>query len=142
MYLDVTIWHMSEQIHFDVGAVGRKIYGRRKSLGLEQDEVASKAGMSRPYISRLERGAVPNPKLVDLAQVAGALGTSVADLISEPTGDTTTETFRREAQRLLGADNGVALERVAQKLRSKRDAATILSVVATLVDNFPESPSR
>lgn len=69
----------------DTAELGRRIARRRLNLGLEQDEVAAESGLSRPYISRLERGIVPSPKLQDLAQVARALDLPLSLLVDPPT---------------------------------------------------------
>ena len=51
---------------------------------MEQTEVAERAGLSRAYVSRLEKGIVPNPKLFDLARVAGVLDLPLSELIRPP----------------------------------------------------------
>ena len=77
-----TMWHMSTWGEMNVAALGARIATRREALRLDQDEVAEKAGLSRAYISRLERGIVPNPKVCDLAAVARALGMTLAELVT------------------------------------------------------------
>lgn len=76
-----TICHMVTGKHLDVAEIGRRLAARRERLGLDQEAVADRAGLSRPYISRLERGIVPNPKLLDLEQVASALELPLNDLV-------------------------------------------------------------
>ncbi len=68
----------------DVRALGKRLLLRRVDLGLDQDDVAERAGLSRAYVSRVERGAVANPKLGDLRRVATALELSLDDLLNEP----------------------------------------------------------
>lgn len=65
----------------DMRDVGHRVSDRREKLRLDQEALAEKAGLSRPYISRLERGLVPSPKLLDLAAVATALGISLDQLV-------------------------------------------------------------
>jgi transcriptional regulator with XRE-family HTH domain len=55
----------------------------RQRVGLSQEELADKAGIDRTYASGIER-AVRNPTILILAKLADALGTKVADLLSEP----------------------------------------------------------
>lgn len=69
-------------------AVGRRLSDRRHALNLEQHEVAMRAGCSEAYISRLETGAVPNPKILDLEAVAGAINLPLPALLY---GDVPTE---------------------------------------------------
>lgn len=77
------MWQMvTRRTSLDVAAIGRRLAQRRDDLRLDQEGVAEKAGVSRAYISRLERGIVPNPKVTELAQVAEALDLTLAELIS------------------------------------------------------------
>lgn len=62
-----TICYMGTRMLLDVDAMGRRASARREELRLEQEEVATRSGMSRAYISRLENGGVRNPKVADLA---------------------------------------------------------------------------
>lgn len=68
-----------------VGAdeIGRRILAAREKLRLNQQELADKAGLSRAYISRLERGLIPNPTITDLQKVAEAAEVSLVDLTME-----------------------------------------------------------
>ena len=52
----------------------------RKDLTWTQDELAARAGISRGYLSRLERGLPGRPGLDVLGRVCGALGHSWAEL--------------------------------------------------------------
>lgn len=65
----------------DVAALGHRALVRRRQLRLEQEDVATAAGLSAAYISRLERGRIPNPKMQDLAAVARALDTTLDSLL-------------------------------------------------------------
>jgi transcriptional regulator with XRE-family HTH domain len=55
----------------------------RSGLGWTQAELAGRAGISRGYLSRLERGLPERPGLDVLTRVCGALGRSWAQLFSE-----------------------------------------------------------
>lgn len=68
----------------DLSTLKDRVREQRERLRLDQDAVATRAGLSPAYISRLERGAVPNPKVFDLEKVASALGTTVGALLSSP----------------------------------------------------------
>ena len=52
---------------------GVKNYGRRRVAGLRRDELASLAGLSEPYLTRLEQGVDRNPSVQVLESLAGAL---------------------------------------------------------------------
>jgi DNA-binding XRE family transcriptional regulator len=56
--------------------VGRKIAGVRKGLGLSQQELAKKIGISQQLISRVEKGG-ENMSLITLVNIAAALNKKV-----------------------------------------------------------------
>jgi XRE family transcriptional regulator, master regulator for biofilm formation len=53
----------------------------REQRGLTQDQVASRAGVTKPYLSQLESGARKNPSLPVLKRLAKALGVPVTELL-------------------------------------------------------------
>jgi len=57
--------------------IGQAVRERRLTLGLSQTEVAARAGMTQPALSRLEAGGAV-PTIPVLERIAAALG---ADLI-------------------------------------------------------------
>lgn len=75
---------MDARTRLDIAAIADRLARRRIEKRLEQTEVAERAGLSRAYISRLEKGIVLNPKLFDLAHVARVLDIPLADLVSPP----------------------------------------------------------
>src|SRR5215213_11886403 len=56
-------------------SLGSKLRRKRMKLGLTLDELAGRTGISKPYLSLIETGRVPNPpsdeKLRRLEQVLG-----------------------------------------------------------------------
>lgn len=66
----------------DVKWLGQQVVALRTRLGLQQQELARRAGMSQAYVNRLEHGLIANPKINDLATIAEALDVPVDDLIS------------------------------------------------------------
>jgi transcriptional regulator with XRE-family HTH domain len=63
------------------GSIGDIVRQKREQLGLSQPEAAERASLSHAYLSRLERGLVPNPKLFDLLALCRALGLSLSSLV-------------------------------------------------------------
>lgn len=61
-----------------LGTVLRAI---RERKGLTQDQVAERAGITKPYLSQLESGARKNPSLPVLRRLAKALGVRVTRLL-------------------------------------------------------------
>lgn len=56
-----------------MGSVGERIRARRQALGLTQDELARRAGISKSFLSDVENGkrSVSADNLLDLGQVLG-----------------------------------------------------------------------
>jgi XRE family transcriptional regulator, regulator of sulfur utilization len=61
--------------------IGRKLKQARQATGLSQTELATKAGVSRAYVFRLEAGGA-DPTVGILQKLAKALGVPVTDLLS------------------------------------------------------------
>lgn len=64
----------------DAGELGRQVLKRRKELNLTQGELAEQAGISRNYVSLIERGEVRNVSVNVLNELATVLGTTPAEL--------------------------------------------------------------
>lgn len=64
-------------IRAQFGAAVRKL---RKARGLSQEELADRAGLAVPYLSRLENGK-NNPSLAILADLSLALDVPLAQLL-------------------------------------------------------------
>ncbi len=137
--LGATLCYMDARARLDVRMIGRRVAERRAMLRIEQGELAESAGLSRAYISRLESGAVLNPKLLDLERVASALNTSIIDLTVATDDLGSTAALRREAQAVLGFGNAELVETIVKLVADKpaRDREVVLRVAANLVRTFP-----
>lgn len=129
-----TICHMSAGKRLDVAAIGRRLMEERERQQLAQEDLADRASLSRAYISRLERGVVPNPKLVDLAQVAEALGMSVAELTMPPSDSDDDDDLRQAIVSRLGPDRAEhALTMIARmqgrSLESLKKAVEVTKII-------------
>ncbi|MEZ4521920.1 MAG: helix-turn-helix domain-containing protein [Thermomicrobiales bacterium] len=62
------------------GRIGPVLASWREELGWTQEELAHRAGISRGYLSRLERDLPEQPGLAVLSRVCGAMGHSWAEL--------------------------------------------------------------
>lgn len=72
--------------------VGDELRRAREAAGLTQEEAAFRSGLSRPYVSQLERG-LKSPTLETLLRLCAALGVRASDLVARvegggPGGDT------------------------------------------------------
>lgn len=56
----------------------------RKQLGMTQEELSIKSGVSREIISGLERGTTRTTTVQTLVKIADALGVPVKDIFFEP----------------------------------------------------------
>lgn len=73
--------------------LGQAVYDRRTALGISQNELAQRAGMTQPQISKLELGGTV-PTLPLLARLAKALDTTMNIALD---GDTITTQFLAHA---------------------------------------------
>jgi ribosome-binding protein aMBF1 (putative translation factor) len=65
-----------------VTALGLAVQGRRKELGLSQEDLAGKAGLHRTYVSEIERRS-RNLSVKILVRLAMALGISPSQLMQD-----------------------------------------------------------
>ena len=77
--------------------IGARLRAWRHYRRLSLEEVAGLAGITAPYLSRIERGLRPLDKLSTRAALARALGVSTADLAGLPLAATDTATERAHA---------------------------------------------
>ncbi len=63
--------------------IGQAVQERRLALGLSQTEVAARAGMTQPALSRLEAGGTV-PTIPVLERIAAALGAELIVTIAPP----------------------------------------------------------
>lgn len=80
--------------------MGESIRGRRRSLGLNITELAGLSGLSRPFVSQVERG-LARPSMRSLTALANALGTTAHGLMALP-DEAPVTLIRRESPSSLG----------------------------------------
>ncbi len=61
----------------------KRLLQRRVALGIGQEQLAHRSGVSFPTIQKLEQGKAVNPELETLERLAAALGCEVCDLLGE-----------------------------------------------------------
>lgn len=85
-------------MHMDMPAlVGWNFARLRREKGLTQQQVATRSGFSRQYLSALERGR-ENPKVTTLYALAQALEVSHVELLKQPALDGKTSTASEPAE--------------------------------------------
>lgn len=87
---EVAVMRTEIRMAFDLG---QAVYDRRIALGLSQTELAKRAGMTQPQVSKLELGGTV-PTLPLLARLARALDASLNIALD---GDTSTVVFTPHA---------------------------------------------
>lgn len=125
MLLGATICHMSTRKALDIALIARRVADRRTELRLEQTELAEKANLSRAYISRLEGGTVPNPKLFDLQRVADALDMTMVELVA-PDTHIATARFSHDLAELQQQLEGLPEPIREMALRSIRESVDVI----------------
>ncbi len=71
----------------DIKELGNQVLQRRRALGLSQEALATKADISRNYISLIERGEAHNVSVNVVNQLANALGATPAELLGQSKDD-------------------------------------------------------
>ncbi len=68
----------------DEVGLGQLLQNARKRAGLTQQELCHKAGLSYSTLAKIERGAIKAPSIFTIQSIAGALNTSLTDLVGTP----------------------------------------------------------
>src|SRR5215213_4456799 len=83
-------------------ALGPKLRRQRRRLGLTLDELAGRTGISKPYLSLIETGRVPNPPSDEkLRRLEQSLGFPSGELLTQAHLHRTPQDVRVMLQRLL-----------------------------------------
>ena len=67
----------------DEVGLGKLLQNARKAAGLTQQELCQKAGLSYSTLAKIERGAIKAPSIFTIQSIAGALDTSLTNLMGE-----------------------------------------------------------
>ena len=101
----------------DFQELSRRVSSRRKDMGLSQEALAQRAGISRNYISLIERGEARNVSMNVVGQLAIALETTPARLMGQPGQD---EVLIPPALREFALEAGLGFETVDKLARIPR----------------------
>jgi transcriptional regulator with XRE-family HTH domain len=98
-----------------VEALGPKLRRQRRRLGLTLDELAGRTGISKPYLSLIETGRVPNPPSDEkLRRLEQSLGFTPGELVTQAHIERTPRDVRAVLTRLLSQrkseDGGLRIE--------------------------------
>ena len=85
-----------------VEALGPKIRRQRRRLGLTLDELAGRTSISKPYLSLIETGRVPNPPSDEkLRRLEQTLGFTPSELVTQAHLQRTPQDVRAMLQKLM-----------------------------------------
>ena len=124
-----------------VEALGPKLRKQRRRLGLTLDELAGRTGISKPYLSLIETGRVPNPPSDEkLRRLEQTLGFTPGELITQAHLHRTPRDVRAVLSKLLQGkksdeDLGLSTEtKVALGAAVNLDDAYLSGVLHDLVE--------
>lgn len=103
-----------------MNVLAEQLRSRRRVLGLTQEQLAERAGVSTNFLARLELGW-KTPSLATLTQLASALNTRVSDLLAE-----TDEQWLDDAQAIAHTLKGI----------ERKDAEFAIKQFREIVDHF------
>jgi repressor LexA len=110
-----------------IEALGSKLRKRRRRLGLTLDELAGRTGISKPYLSLIETGRVPNPPSDEkLRRLEQTLGFTPGELVTQAHLQRTPRDVRAVLQSLLKGDKNGAERPEVTKARASMGQAVNL----------------
>ena len=102
--------------------IAKKIHQLRLERRMTQDNLASKTGFSKAFISKIENHKA-SPSIASLSKIATALGVSISTLLDESPGENQDIIIVRKGQRKKivrpGSDIGFTYESLAYKKKRK-----------------------
>src|SRR5437870_12149655 len=90
-------------------SLGTKLRRQRRRLGLTLDELAGRTAISKPYVSLIETGRVPNPPSDEkLRRLEQSLGFATNELLTQAHLQRTPRDVRAVLSRLMNESNRVS----------------------------------
>jgi XRE family transcriptional regulator of biofilm formation len=72
--------------NFNSDLLGERLRQLRELRGLSVSELATRAGLAKSYVAKLERGGVENPGVATVLSMADVLGAPLPELFAPPSG--------------------------------------------------------
>jgi transcriptional regulator with XRE-family HTH domain len=85
--------------------LGNRVRARRQRREWTLKDLADNTGLSVPYLSDIERNKLANPTLETLAALAGALQTTISDLLGDQGASSTGPPLSVSLQRFVRSDD-------------------------------------
>jgi len=67
----------------DEVGLGKKLQEARQAAGLTQQQLCQKASLSYSTLAKIERGAIKSPSIFTIQSIAGALGSTLSELMGD-----------------------------------------------------------
>jgi transcriptional regulator with XRE-family HTH domain len=118
--------------------LGSRVRARRQRRGWTLKDLADNTGLSVPYLSDIERNALANPTLETLAALAGALQTTISDLLGDQGASPTGPPLSVSLQRFVRSDD---FSRRIQRLAHVADRP-VQEIRQEVIDFLATAPKR
>jgi transcriptional regulator with XRE-family HTH domain len=105
--------------------IGEKLRGCRKQKGLSLDELSSRTGFSKSFLSQIENGK-NSPSIASLKKIADALCVSIGEMFD--TGHTGKVCFVKKADRRLMHGKGVEFAFVSSRVAGRKMEVILTSI--------------
>src|SRR4051794_28150705 len=129
--------------------LGAKLRRQRRRLGLTLDELAARTGISKPYLSLIETGRVPNPPSDEkLRRLEQTLGFAANELVTQAHLQRTPRDVRAMLHKLLADKSAASSNKVSEQLKPgvagsiNLDDAYLSGVLADLVEKSAGNVER
>src|SRR5438477_11811292 len=117
-------------------ALGPQLRRQRRRLGLTLDELAGRTGISKPYLSLIETGRVPNPPSDEkLRRLEQTLGFTAGELLTQAHLQRTPRDVRAMLSRLMRAGSGNSNGEPASATGSASSSAATATVESINLDD-------
>ena len=126
-------------------ALGPKLRRQRRRLGLTLDELAGKTGISKPYLSLIETGRVPNPPSDEkLRRLEQTLGFPAGELVTQAHLHRTPRDVREMLGKLIQRESDGATKRQSDEGEDKdkdkdSDASSPSSLRRSVASSLPQN---
>jgi len=95
--------------------LGRRLQEVRRKAGFTQQGLCQKAGLSYSTLAKIERGAIKAPSIFTIQSIAGALGTTLDELMGTPIVPETPKLVTRSGVRFVYFDINGCLIQASQR---------------------------
>ena len=128
----------------DEKGLGKRLQSARRSAGLTQQELCHKAGLSYSTLTKIERGAIKAPSIFTIQRIAGALGTTLDELLGGMITHHAVKSVSKNGIRFVYFDLNGCLVRYGSRgfTQLAHDSAQSIDVVETVFWKYDSQVCR